>query len=96
MLKDIEFEWDHDKDLANQEKHGVSFHQAIKAFSDPKRIIRIDAAHSEQEKRFYCFGQVDEGIMTVRFTLRGHKIRIFGAGYWRKGKKDYEQRNKIH
>jgi hypothetical protein len=31
----------------------------------------------------------------VRFTVRGDAIRIFGAGYWRKGKKIYEQENGI-
>ena len=36
---------------------------------------------------------VDEGIVTVRFTVRNNKIRIIGAGYWRKGKKIYEKEN---
>lgn len=31
--------------------------------------------------------------MTVRFTYREESIRIIGAGYWRKGKKIYEQEN---
>jgi hypothetical protein len=31
--------------------------------------------------------------MTVRFTYRKDLIRILGAGYWRKGKKIYEQQN---
>ncbi|MBA3035077.1 MAG: hypothetical protein FP814_01140 [Desulfobacterium sp.] len=43
--------------------------------------------HSDEEKRFYCLGRVSDGIMTVRFTYRKNKIRIIGAGYWRKGKK---------
>jgi hypothetical protein len=34
-----------------------------------------------------------DGIITVRFTYRYGKIRIFGAGYWRKGKKEYEKKN---
>ena len=34
--------------------------------------------------------------MTVRFTYREGVIRIFGAGYWRKGKQIYERKNKIH
>jgi hypothetical protein len=34
--------------------------------------------------------------MTVRFTYRDDKIRIIGAGYWRKGKQIYERENKIH
>jgi len=29
----------------------------------------------------------------VRFTYRGHVIRIFGAGYWRKGKKQYDEQS---
>jgi hypothetical protein len=36
---------------------------------------------------------VDGGVMTVRFTYRDGRIRIFGAGYWRKGKQVYEQQN---
>lgn len=32
--------------------------------------------------------------MTVRFTYREGRIRIFGAGYWRKGKSVYEQPNR--
>ena len=32
--------------------------------------------------------------MTVRFTWRDGRIRIFGAGYWRKGKKIYAQQNR--
>ncbi len=33
------------------------------------------------------------GILTVRFTYRGETIRILGAGYWRKGKRIYEEKN---
>lgn len=33
-------------------------------------------------------------ILTVRFIYRENKIRIIGAGYWRKGKKTYEEKNK--
>ena len=85
------FEWDEAKDLSNQEKHGVSFHEAQYAFLDPHRVIALDKTHSTNEKRFYCMGQVKGGILTVRFTYRGGKIRISGAGYWRKGKKTYEE-----
>ena len=90
------FEWNEQKDLKNQEKHGVSFHQARKAFFDPQRIIVEDLEHSKNENRYFCMGEVDGGIMTVRFTYRNDTIRIFGAGYWRKGKKRYEKENKLH
>ena len=89
------FEWDSDKDAENQRKHGVSFALGRKAFLDPKRVIARDIAHSGSEERFYCFGAVGEGILTVRFTYRDEVIRIIGAGYWRKGKRIYEQENQI-
>ena len=90
------FEWDDAKNAVNIEKHGVAFEDAQRAFLDPKRVILKDVGHSEAEDRFFCIGCVDDGVMTVRFTYRTPKIRIFGAGYWRKGKQIYETRNQIH
>ena len=90
------FEWDGNKDAENQEKHGVAFSVAQYAFADPHRVIAEDLEHSGDEKRHFCFGEVGGGILTVRFTYRGGVIRIFGAGYWRKGKAIYERENQIH
>lgn len=95
MARKVHFEWDDEKDKQNQDKHGVSFAEAQYAFADYHRVILKDHAHSRsEEERFYCIGKVEEAIMTVRFTFRNDKIRIFGAGYWRKGKKIYEEQNK--
>lgn len=69
--------------------------EAQYAFSDTKRIIAKDLEHSKSEERYYCFGRVGDNILTVRFTYRNNKIRIIGAGYWRKGKQIYEKENKI-
>lgn len=96
MEKRSDFEWDSAKDDLNQKKHGVSFAMAQLTFLDPNRVILEDMEHCDDEKRFYCLGRVSDGIMTVRFTYRNNKIRIIGAGYWRKGKKIYEKENKIH
>ena len=90
------FEWEPKKDRAYQAKHGVSFAKAQLAFADPKRVIAEDLSHSSREKRHCCFGWVDGGVLTVRFTYREDVIRIFGAGYWRKGKRIYERENQIH
>jgi len=90
------FEWDARKDAENRKKHGVSFELAQFAFVDPRRVIAEDVRHSRKEKRYYCFGQVGDGTLTVRFTYREGVIRIFGAGYWRKGRKIYEAENQIH
>ena len=96
MKKRPDFEWDDKKDKENQLKHGVSFALAQIAFLDENRIILEDLGHSGEEVRYYCLGKVAGGIMTVRFTYRNRRIRIIGAGYWRKGKKIYEKENKIH
>lgn len=90
------FEWNPTKDRENLTKHGVSFAIAQFAFADPRRVIAEDLSHSSSEKQHYCFGWVADGILTVRFTYRDSVIRIFGAGYWRKGKQIYERENKVH
>jgi uncharacterized DUF497 family protein len=90
------FEWDDKKNSYNLKKHNIPFEIAQFAFADPKRVIAEDLEHSQKEKRFYCFGKVEGEIITVRFTYRNNTIRIFGAGYWRKGKMIYEKENKIH
>lgn len=95
MSKDSS-EWNSKKEILNIIKHGVSFYEAQIAFSDPLRIIAPDKTHSTHEKRYYCIGKVNKGIMTVRFTYRDDMIRIYGAGYWRKGKKVYEEKNQIY
>lgn len=92
------FEWDAKKDQENQKKkkkkHG--FVKAQFAFADPDRVIAEDLSHSSSEKRYYCFGWVEGGVLTVRFTYRGDVIRIAGAGYGRKGKQTYEREHKVH
>jgi uncharacterized DUF497 family protein len=86
-----DFFWDKEKEFINIRKHGVDFLTAEKAFKDPKRKIFEDFLHSAHEKRFYCIGKVDDRVLTVRFTVRDFKIRIFGAGFWRKGRDYYEE-----
>ena len=90
------FEWDPEKDRENRRKHGVAFALAQLAFADPRRVIAEDLSHSAGEERYYCFGRVEGGVLTVRFTFRGDVIRIFGAGFWRRGKTIYERENQIH
>lgn len=91
----VSFEWDDKKNQINRMKHRVDFNTAQYAFIDPKRVIAEDTAHSQQEKRYYCFGKVAKHILTVRFTYRNNHIRIIGAGYWRKGKTIYEKENNL-
>lgn len=92
----MRFEWDSNKELQNIEKHGVCFEDARNAFFDKKRVLRYNKKHStKNEKRYYCYGKTKNGeILTVRFTVRGDVIRIYGAGYWREGRKYYDGEKK--
>ena len=90
------FDWEPAKDRANQRKHGVGFVTAQFAFADPQRVIAEDLTLSSDEPRFYCFGLVAGGVLTVRFTHRAEVIRIIGAGYWRKGRQIHERENQVH
>lgn len=92
----LRFEWDDGKNAANWAKHHVAFFEAQLAFADPHRVIARDLSHSKVEERFYCFGKVADGVLTVRFTYRSGVVRIIGAGYWRKGKAVYEKENRLH
>ena len=87
------FEWDENKNKLNIEKHGVSFDDAKIVFDDPNRITLYDKGHSQAEDRYCCIGNVNGGILTVRFIIRDTVIRIIGAGYWRGGKKRYDERD---
>ena len=87
------FEWDKEKNSENLSKHGVNFETAQYAFIDPRRVIAQDLVHSKVEKRYYVFGKVKGGVLTVRFTYRSNRIRIIGAGFWRKGKNIYEKQH---
>ena len=85
------FVWDERKERINIRKHKLDFVTAVQAFRDHKRKVFIDSRHSGKEERYFCIGKAGKRIITVRFTYRNGKIRIFGAGYWRKGKKYYEE-----
>jgi uncharacterized DUF497 family protein len=94
----LSFRWDSNgtrkKETFNLAKHGVSFVEAQSAILDPLRVIAVDDAHSKREQRLFCVGRSERGIVTVRFTRRGDRLRIIGAEYWRKGKELYEKTNR--
>lgn len=87
------FVWSSAKNRVNIARHGLAFQEAIQVFKDLKVLIGHDELHSQIEERFFAIGKVKGRIATVRFTYRGDRIRIIGAGYWRKGRKLYEKTN---
>jgi uncharacterized DUF497 family protein len=89
------FIWDEKKSRLNADKHGLSFDVARRAFDDKNSFYSVDELHSTtSETRYFHFGKIDGEIVTVVFTIRGDKIRIISAGYYRKGRRIYEERNK--
>lgn len=90
------FAWDPAKERENLAKHGVDFRTAASVFDDPALVLTKDAAHSVGEQRYFAFGLVAGAVLTVRFTVRGETIRLLGAGYWRKGRRYYEEANRLH
>ena len=90
VLCDVEFEWDDSKDKINQQKHKVSFAEAIDSFYDLKGFELIDESHSNDEKRFYWVGLSKSGrVLTTYYTRRGSKVRIIGCAEWRKFRRLY-------
>ena len=93
MIRD--FIWDLGKEAVNIRKHRIDFSLAAQAFDDPHRRIVLDHKHSMDEQRMFCVGLARGKVMTVRFVYRRDKVRILGAGYWRKGAKLYAQKKSI-
>ncbi|MGO9479596.1 MAG: BrnT family toxin [Limisphaerales bacterium] len=54
--KDWYFEWDSEKDVANIQKHGVSFEHAAVFFRDGESIMDPDYRHSTMEERWIVLG----------------------------------------
>lgn len=78
----IKFEWDPDKAAKNQEKHGVSFEEALSVFYDEYAIQFYDEGHSLEEDRFLLLGlSNDTRILLVCHCERdrGETIRIVSA-----------------
>lgn len=87
------FEWNKAKELRNIKKHGCDFRLAAQSFSDPDGVLAVDEKNSSKENRCFWLGQAGGRVLTVRFTYRKGKVRIIGAGYWRKGRRFYEKEN---
>ena len=79
----INFEWDEQKNIINQQKHGVSFEVAARVFHDPLCLRRQDR-YEHGEERWQALGEVDgTTVLLVAHTQRdidgGEVIRIISA-----------------
>jgi uncharacterized DUF497 family protein len=81
------FEWDARKNVANVEKHGINFGEALKVFSDPDALI-FESNRRAEEIRYLIVGRVDDMLLTVVFTFRGAGVRIISARRARKSERE--------
>ncbi len=88
-----EFEWDADKATANLRKHGVSFDEAVTAFSDPLSVLLPDPDHSIREERYVVLGlSSPDRVLVVAFVERPPRTRIISARLaTRRERTDYEE-----
>ncbi len=71
IMKDVRFEWDRKKDLANFRNHGVEFEEAKTVFYDERAIEFYDEDHSSKEGRYLIIGlSLKVRILLVSYTFR--------------------------
>ena len=76
----IKFIWDERKNKANMRKHGVDFHDAVRAWYDPDRLDFFDSGHSSDEVRWIFLGAVAGIVLFVVETEPdGETVRIISA-----------------
>ncbi len=78
----IRFEWDSDKNRNNIRKHGVSFNEAVTAFTDGFARVIPDPDHSDKEERFILLGMSTSLKLLVVchcFREKSKVIRLISA-----------------
>ena len=82
----MKFEWNEDKNIINQAKHGVSFEEAKEVFDDALQISKLDHRFNYFEERWITLGATQkEKLLVVAnlfFTDEGEEIiRIISLTY---------------
>jgi hypothetical protein len=82
---ELEIAWDPAKARTNRTKHAVSFAQAATVLLDPLAITVFDAAHSQDEERWFTLGRSRQGsLLAVAHTYQSTgpasaRIRLISA-----------------
>ncbi len=77
----MEFEWDEQKNRANQLKHGLSFEDAVHIFDYDNEVLELfDEQHSDFEECFISIGPIHVGLVLVVWTERDEGVvRLISA-----------------
>ena len=74
----MSYEWDPNKAIANIEKHGIDFADAVTVFDDLNAVTIDDPDYEEQ--RFITIAMDAFGrVLLVVYTWRGDIIRLISA-----------------
>ncbi|MGH8040455.1 MAG: BrnT family toxin [Rudaea sp.] len=82
---ELDVSWDPAKAQSNLAKHGVAFAQAATVLLDPLALTVFDAAHSDEEERWFTLGQSSDGaLLAVAHTYRvigpaSAQVRVISA-----------------
>ena len=89
----MQFVWDEAKAKRNFEKHGITFAEATRVFSDPFALTFDDVAHSIYEQRWITFGMINGKRHVVVCHAEGDLVfRIISAREMTKSERGlYEQ-----
>lgn len=85
----MDFEWDEAKRLANIEKHGIDFIDAVVLFDNPH--LAAPAKRVDGEERWLTTGVIEDVYVTVVFTMRGPIVRVISMRRARDGERQKHQ-----
>ena len=75
----MDFEWDDAKATANEAKHGLTFDDGARVFSDPEHLVVDTSRDEDKEARSKAVGLFARRLVTVVFTRRGALVRIISV-----------------
>ena len=78
--REVIFEWDNQKAIANLHKHDLSFESACEAFFDPFLVVLEDVESVGEELREKLIGMTrDWRIVLVVYVMREDRVRLIAA-----------------
>ena len=73
--KVLKYEWDGEKNAANEAKHGIGFEEAA-TFGWDTAFVTRDVRADYGEPRFTVLGFIETRLFVMIFTKRGDVVRI--------------------
>ena len=78
--REVIFEWDNQKAIANLHKHDLSFESACEVFFDPFLVVLEDVESVGEELREKLIGMTrDWRIVLVVYVMREDRLRLISA-----------------